>query len=87
MNYYSANIHLSILNYVAIEKLVILFFIFSWKRWMHQFTKESGKVVEDCKLRVVYVFPQSGSTLGEDGLKQSSDFSNVSSIIYPIFLL
>ncbi|KAK1367569.1 vesicle-associated protein 2-1 [Heracleum sosnowskyi] len=37
------------------------------------FTKESGKVVEDCKLRVVYIFPQSGSTHGEDGLKQSSD--------------
>ncbi|XP_074337062.1 vesicle-associated protein 2-1-like isoform X2 [Apium graveolens] len=41
------------------------------------FSKESGKVVEDCKLRVVYVFPQPGSTHGEDGLKQSSDSSNM----------
>lgn len=46
---------------------------------MHQFSKESGKVVEDCKLRVVYIFPQSGSTHGEDGLKQNSE--NVSSIL------
>ncbi|XP_063944865.1 vesicle-associated protein 2-1 [Daucus carota subsp. sativus] len=37
------------------------------------FNKEGGKVVEDCKLRVVYVFPYSGSTNGEDGIKDSSN--------------
>lgn len=47
---------------------------------LHQFNKEGGKVVEDCKLRVVYVFPHSGSTNGEDGIKDSSNVSSISSL-------
>nr|XP_017222086.1 PREDICTED: vesicle-associated protein 2-1-like [Daucus carota subsp. sativus] len=35
------------------------------------FNKDSGRTIEDSKLRVVYIFPQSGSTNAEDGYKSS----------------
>lgn len=44
-----------------------------------QFNKDTGKVIEECKLRVVYVNPQSGSANAEESFKQSSDTSMVSS--------
>lgn len=44
-----------------------------------QFNKDSGRTVEECKLRVVYISPHSSPGQSEDAFKQSSDVNSVSS--------
>ena len=40
------------------------------------FNKDSGRTVEECKLRVVYISPHSSPGHSEDAFKQSSDVNS-----------
>lgn len=68
-------------NMIEVRMFVIfLFLLYAIDYYfIIQFNKDSGRNVEECKLRVVYISPHSSPGHSEDAFKQSSDGNSVSS--------
>lgn len=79
------------------ERMVFFFFCYSfwnlidlgWKifDFAFQFNKDSGKTIEECKLRVVYVSPSSAQgNLEDEGLVSATRSPDANSVSFGILL-
>lgn len=56
-------------------------------RWGIQFSKEGERTIEECKLKVIYMFPHSASGNVQDGSEQNFDVSQVNFVQIRVFIV